>query len=348
MERTVEEMVAAHGAALGTQVDVELWHEGQPLFISPADGSEVTDGAAVAAWVGEHREALDEVLLTVGSYVLRGFPVAGTEDFSKVTQAYEPAPFDYVGGATLRGNVADKVFEATRAPKEIIIPLHQEMAYLPHYPRRLAFYCKVAATEGGETILGDMRGIEELATSSFRDKLAAEGVLYRRNFRAEEDHEHPILTGIHRTWSQAFQTEEPAVAEEAARSLGLEYRWEDDGSFTTEYRASGFVEVPGGRGQTWFNQITSQYLGPRGIGETAWAVIQEHYPSGRTLPYDSRYGDGSPIDPADMDQLLDAYEGRRVAFPWQDGDIMVLDNYLTAHGRNRFEGARDVQVALLV
>jgi len=33
--------------------------------------------------------------------------------------------------------------------------------------------------------------------------------------------------------------------------------------------------------------------------------------------------------------------------PWQAGDIMLLDNPFTAHGRNRFEGGfHDVQVAL--
>ncbi len=36
-----------------------------------------------------------------------------------------------------------------------------------------------------------------------------------------------------------------------------------------------------------------------------------------------------------------------VAFPWSAGDVMVLDNFRVAHGRNRYEGHRDVQVALL-
>ena len=39
--------------------------------------------------------------------------------------------------------------------------------------------------------------------------------------------------------------------------------------------------------------------------------------------------------------------GLIVRFPWSHGDVMLLDNFLTAHGRNSYTGKRDVQVALL-
>ena len=32
--------------------------------------------------------------------------------------------------------------------------------------------------------------------------------------------------------------------------------------------------------------------------------------------------------------------------PWQAGDLMLLDNVRTAHGREAFEGSRQVLVAL--
>ena len=36
-----------------------------------------------------------------------------------------------------------------------------------------------------------------------------------------------------------------------------------------------------------------------------------------------------------------------IAVPWQNGDILMIDNILTFHGRNPYTGHRDVQVALL-
>jgi len=40
------------------------------------------------------------------------------------------------------------------------------------------------------------------------------------------------------------------------------------------------------------------------------------------------------------------FERRKLAFRWQAGDVMLVENRLTGHGRNPFAGARDVQVML--
>ncbi|UIF85685.1 TauD/TfdA family dioxygenase [Cupriavidus sp. UYPR2.512] len=48
--------------------------------------------------------------------------------------------------------------------------------------------------------------------------------------------------------------------------------------------------------------------------------------------------------PASADQLCDQ---TTYSWPWRDGDVMVLDNLQVWHGRNPYQGTRDVQVALL-
>jgi alpha-ketoglutarate-dependent taurine dioxygenase len=35
------------------------------------------------------------------------------------------------------------------------------------------------------------------------------------------------------------------------------------------------------------------------------------------------------------------------SWPWRNGDVMILDNLQVWHGRNPYQGPRDVQVALL-
>jgi len=44
--------------------------------------------------------------------------------------------------------------------------------------------------------------------------------------------------------------------------------------------------------------------------------------------------------------LRDLFEARKIAFAWRAGDVMLLDNKLTAHGRHAYTGERDVQVML--
>jgi alpha-ketoglutarate-dependent taurine dioxygenase len=47
-----------------------------------------------------------------------------------------------------------------------------------------------------------------------------------------------------------------------------------------------------------------------------------------------------------MDEILNVYQHLEVSFPWQKGDILMLDNLLTAHARNQFAGSRQIMVAM--
>jgi alpha-ketoglutarate-dependent taurine dioxygenase len=64
------------------------------------------------------------------------------------------------------------------------------------------------------------------------------------------------------------------------------------------------------------------------------------------LPHNTYYGDGSAIEPAVLDEIRAAYQQEMVIFPWQAGDILMLDNMLTAHGRMPFMGGRKVVVGM--
>jgi alpha-ketoglutarate-dependent taurine dioxygenase len=321
-----------------------------PLFIEAVDTRIANDLQAAVEWVREYRGGLDDVLLTRGAYVLRNFPVVDTTSFDSIIESYSSADMDYSGGATVRGTVQGRIYEATRLPPDLSLTLHQEMSYLPQWPGRLAFYCHVAAATGGETIICDMRTAGAAMPAAFFEAIDQRGVLYCRNFRDQGDTRQPILDTIHRTWQDVFLTDDKAIAEAGCVRMGLDYRWNDDGSLTTEFRTAGVIEHPATGERVWFNQIPAQTMRTkieRRFGPAITALIEEYYPPGRTRPTETSFGDGGAIDPADIDAVYDALDSVTVAFPWQAGDVMVLDNVLTAHGRNPYTGDRDVQVALL-
>jgi alpha-ketoglutarate-dependent taurine dioxygenase len=74
------------------------------------------------------------------------------------------------------------------------------------------------------------------------------------------------------------------------------------------------------------------------------ALLAEFDPD--DVPTNSCYGDGSPIEADVLDLLRAAYRDATVAFPWQEGDILLIDNMLAAHGRSPFTGPRKVVVAM--
>ena len=64
------------------------------------------------------------------------------------------------------------------------------------------------------------------------------------------------------------------------------------------------------------------------------------------LPRNTYYGDGSPIPPEAFAAIREAYEAEALVFPWEKGDVLLLDNMLMAHARSPFTGPRQVGVGM--
>ncbi|MCA1994248.1 MAG: TauD/TfdA family dioxygenase, partial [Coleofasciculus sp. S288] len=77
------------------------------------------------------------------------------------------------------------------------------------------------------------------------------------------------------------------------------------------------------------------------VRESLLAIFKES-----DLPRNAFYGDGSTIDTSVLDEIRQIYQQEAVTFPWQEGDILMLDNMLTAHGRLPYSGSRKVVVGM--
>lgn len=322
--------------------------DGFPLFVEPTVDELRDDPAAVVDWFGRHRDELDRLIVHAGAVVLRRFAIVDTATFAALVDHYPTLEFGYSAGVTPRGQIEGKVFEATSAPPQFRIPLHQEMSYLPQYPAKLAFYCSRPSETGGETIIGDMRRFDRSLDPAFRDRVRERGVLYERNFRSPDwQSGHPVLDARQRPWTDAFGTTDPDEVEQYCEAMGLEFEWRADDSLTTRFRGAGVVDHPDTGEGVWFNQLVQQATNVENLGQALFDAYAEHYTDGRSRPFEVFYGDGSVVDPADIRATYPLLDEVTVAFPWQSGDVMLLDNLNTAHGRNTFTGSRDIQVALL-
>ena len=64
------------------------------------------------------------------------------------------------------------------------------------------------------------------------------------------------------------------------------------------------------------------------------------------MPRNVFFADGSPIDDDIFDEIRGVLAEETVMFPWQAGDVLMLDNMLVAHARTPFKGSRKVVVAM--
>jgi alpha-ketoglutarate-dependent taurine dioxygenase len=292
--------------------------------------------------------ALDALLPRAGALVFRGFAMPDTAAFNAFAGNYESTPFGYNAGAAPRARLAERVYESTAAPASEVQRLHQEMSYLPQYPKKVAFYCRVAPVVGGETIVDDMRRVTAALPRDLVREVERRGLLYTRNFRDKDvPTGDPYTDLVHRTWQDAFGTDDRERAAEACTAMGLAPEWLADRSLRTTYRAPGIMNHPVTAERIWFNQIPAQ-TPAQGVNSGRWAIYQRNYiPAGKPLPYLTTYGDGARIADEHVVALHAVLQAHTVYFSWSYGDVMLLDNYIAAHGRNSFSGLRDIQVALL-
>lgn len=321
---------------------------GLPIFVIAHSEALRRDVGEASEWVRQNRTRLDTLLVEHGAYVLRGFAVPETASFSRMIQSYPYAELDYTAGATPRAEVQGRIYEATKTPADYWIGLHQEMSYLPNYPEILAFFCSQPADSGGETVIADLRRFEAAMPARIRDAMMERGIRYIRNFRAPgRTSGHPRLDLAHKDWANAFNTVDPTIAERKAHGMGLTTRWLDDGGLEVSHVSSGFADHSVTGSTIWFNQMTTQFICRENLGPRADLWLEYYTKRGRPLPYTSTWGDGEEVAAEDRNCLYRIFDEIMVAFPWQQGDVMVLDNLLTAHGRNPYSGLRDVQVAML-
>ncbi len=64
------------------------------------------------------------------------------------------------------------------------------------------------------------------------------------------------------------------------------------------------------------------------------------------FPQHVTFADGSPILDEHVAQIRDRGLENSVDVDWREGDILLIDNVLTAHGRRPFTGPRRILVAM--
>ena len=338
---------------LGPEVSIYPYADrGWPFFVEAQSDRLREDFDYALAWFRERKPQLDGALADVGALVFRGLPLTGGPSFSRFIQHYPPMPQGYAGGAAKRVKLADRVYDTTttRAPN-FKTRLHQEMAYLPIYPKKVAFFCHVPPATGGETPIADIRALQKKIPGDLFRGVEEKGILYTRCFRApgqliDAPEENQLqLNAFYRTWTDAFATEDRAEAEKVLKSMDLEWAWLPDGGLSTSYRSSGFINHPRTGEQVWFNSLTMQHANYVAAGMSR-ELYARAFPPDSPKSYNVVLGDGSPIDEDIILQMYDIQDEVSVALTWRPGDLMLLDNIYVAHGGNPYTGPRDIQVSM--
>ncbi|WP_249908410.1 TauD/TfdA family dioxygenase [Pseudomonas fulva] len=279
------------------------------------------------------RTLAQQTLSTTGGVLFRNFKVPTPLDFKRFAASFGMPLGTYEFGSTPRSKVFAGVYSSTEYPAHQNIPLHNEQSYTRQWPSRIWFHCMRPSQTGGETPIADSRQVYQAIDPAIREEFIAKGLLYVRNYSRALD----------LPWQQVFNTDERSKVEQYCQSQGIDWSWSEAGELSTRQLCQAAVRHPLSQEWVWFNQAHLFHISAM-AQDLRQALIDA---VGETqLPRNVYFGDGTPIPDATLDAIRGVYADTCVAFPWQSGDVLMLDNVLVAHGRNPFSGDRKVIVAM--
>ncbi len=232
-----------------------------------------------------------------------------------------------------RTRYAPGVYSATKWPPNQPMCVHHELSYASEVPSLMLFACLVAPTNGGATPLADGAAVLGALPRDLVERFERQGWLLVRNYNDD----------IGATVADVFGTNDRGAVERYCRANAIDFEWRDGGGLRTRQRRTAVVRHPLTGRRCWFNQIA--FLNEWTLAPDVREYLVDVY-GPEALPFNTRFGNGDPIGPDIVEAINDVYEAHTVREPWQAGDLLVVDNIRTAHGREPFEGPREIVVAL--
>lgn len=278
-------------------------------------------------------EVVKAYLAIYGAILFRGFPIYSASLFEQFIRMLSPDLLNYEFGSTPRSQVQNQIYTSTEYPAHQHIPLHNKKVYTLEWPMKIWFYCDKASQEGGETPIADSREVLKRIDPRIRERFIHKKVMYVRNYG----------NGLDVPWQKVFGTADRSAVEVYCRNHGIIFEWKENGELRVRQVCQAVAVHPQTGEMVWFNQVHLFHvsnLEPH-VRDALLAAVSEE-----NLPRNAYYEDGTPIETSILDEIRQAYQGVAVQFPWQQGDVLMLDNMLVAHGRAPYKGGRKILVAM--
>lgn len=273
---------------------------------------------------------MGETLARRGAIIFSGGRLADAHDFDQIVKLLVRPGRDFDEETSPRSALSEVSYTSTDYPAQYPIQFHNEFSYRASRPDVLLFGCLVAPLAQGSTPIADGRLVLERLPRELVDRFA-DGVQYVRNY-----------VGMGIDWQTAFGTDAKDEVEAYCEQAGLAYRWSADGLHTAQ-RGEVTVRHPITDELSWCNHVINFSVHGVQPAEVRSALVAAD-PSWR--PTDTLYADGTSVDVQTIEAIRAAYEAVAYRHPWQSGDVMVLDNLLTAHARDPYTGQRKIVVGM--
>lgn len=318
-----------------------------PLVIEPSEGG-ISLSEALEL-ISSQRETLEKKLLKSGGLLFRNFPISDENGFAAFIKTIDKGGFlDYIGGDSPRNKIKEGIYTSTEAPPSIKIPLHNELSFVKKYPKKIYFFCQTAPIEKGETTIADARKVYDSINKGVRKRFIENGLKYVSCYY----HKSSMMEALnkwqrsHKSWIDVFETENPSEVEEKCKSNEFEFKWNQNQWLQISQKRPAVMKHPVTQENVWFNQAHLYDFNPKLLGWWRYVGAKLFYMRKHMRLHEIYFSNGRAIPREDLYHILDTLEANTVYFPWQKGDLLMLDNVLSMHGRATFSGKRRILAAM--
>ncbi|TGN20543.1 TauD/TfdA family dioxygenase [Leptospira idonii] len=313
-------------------------------------------------WFLENQKEWTRDLSLYGAILIRGFDIKTPKDFEEVALATKDKLGQFYLGTSPRDQLTDYVFTASELPPHYPIMQHAEMSFLDNPPKKLFFFAEIASEFGGETPLTDLRKIYKVIDPSIKEKITKKGIRYRRRYDGPSSQSRFSLWKTKR-WDEMFNTSDIKQVEAIAKENRFQLEWYGKDSLAITNTQSGFRNHPKLASTAWHNHTQTFHIDSAVI--EVWKIFKRQKTLrslgvalllsaitwikklGNPKEFDVHvtYGDGEEFSKKEIESICNAFWDNLSAFRWQNGDVLIIDNFSVSHGRLPFTGNRRILVS---
>lgn len=335
-------------------------HMNLPHTITPTGGDSPDH---LLGRIGDERERFQSDLMREGAILFRDFALRTPEHFEQVALALRSDLQNNYQGTSPRNSRTTYVHSASELPGHYPIMQHCEMSFLPTAPRYLFFFCHVQPSGGGQTPVCDFRKVYQQLDMGIRDEFERKGVRYVRNYSGPGSRKGRDMFQL-KPWDELFKTTDRAEIERQCAETGLRPTWLPDDRLRLENDRPAMQRHPDTGETVWFNHLQVFH---RDAAAIEYGHILSHRKDLMSLKYYTMlqlatlykrlfkdpmteamhvlFGDGSPVPTAYVRHVEAVIWKNLKPFDWKQGDVLMIDNFSTSHGRLPYTGPRDILVA---
>ena len=299
--------------------------------------TEEIDIATLKAWYQDNKEMISQEMLKSGAILFKGANINTVAKFEEFTGSIASKFRNYLDGNYPRKNLKGHVYISTEYDANYDITMHNELSYSYKWPSMLFLACVIPPGSGGETPLVDSRRIIDVMNPDILKEFERRKIRYIRNLHGGE--------GMGPSWQETFSTESRTEVETHCENIDIKYTWKDNGGLRLENIRPATRLHPVTGEKVWFNQVDQYHPShfPKDVYETLILLAEDNE---ENLPLYVSYGDGGKIPETVIREVIDTINTIVVVRPWNEGDFVMVDNMLAAHGRKAYTGDRKIIVAM--